>query len=393
MQRSMRRFLAVFMTALTMNAAAEDWQSLFNGKDLAGWTGDSRLWSVQDGVLMGETDGEGKKIDENSFLISQAGEPGDFELEFKARVTGDNNSGVQYRSKVIDAAKWSVGGYQMDLHPNQNYVGMLYEERGRGIACERGQQVNLGEKPEVIGNLEKPEVKLSDWNDYRIVAKGSDLQHFINGKLAAEIHDQDEGRRSLKGMLALQLHAGPAMKAEFKDIRIKQMEATPPKPPAPRGEPVTQWIWFAPKPADNERVFFRREFHLPAEVASASLTIACDDSYILYLNGGEKVGEGHEWRTANTYDVLGKLKDGGKNILAVECKNDGGYAGMALRFRATLKDGRVLYLITDGKWFCSHEAQDGWQNLDFPAPGWQPAVSIKKMGEEPWGPTIKPEGQ
>ncbi|MDB6080414.1 MAG: Cytochrome c [Akkermansiaceae bacterium] len=389
----MRRFLAVFMTALTMNAAADEWQSLFNGKDLTGWTGDPRLWSVQDGVLTGETDGEGRKIDENSFLISQAGEPADFELEFKARVSGDNNSGVQYRSKVVDPAKWSVGGYQMDLHPNQNYVGMLYEERGRGIACERGQQVNLGEKPEVTGSLEKPEVKLSDWNDYRIVAKGSDLQHFINGKLAAEIHDQDEGRRALKGILALQLHAGPAMKAEFKDVRLKPLEATPPKPPAPKGEPVTQWIWFSEEHPPGERVFFRREFHLPPDVASASITIACDDAYTLYLNGGDPVGSGDEWRKATTFDVLGKLKDGAKNILAVEGRNVSGYAGMALRFRATLKDGRVFYLITDGKWFCSHEGQDGWQNLEFSAPNWQPAFSVRKMGEEPWGQTIKPEGQ
>jgi hypothetical protein len=384
----MRRFLAVFLTALTLQATAEDWQNLFNGKDLTGWSGDPRLWSVQDGVLTGETDNEGRKIDENSFLIWEGGQPADFELEFKGRV-GANNSGMQYRSQVIDASKWIVGGYQMDMHPNQAYIGMLFEERGRGIACERGQQVNLGEKPDVIGTLDRPDLKLSDWNDYRIVAKGPDLQHFINGKLAAEIHDTDEKRRSLKGVLALQLHKGEAMKAEFKDIRLRNLEPGPTVPPV-KGEPVTQWIWLGPNSPDGERVLFRREFHLPPEVVSASLTIVCDDGYTLWLNGNS-VGSDHEWRISKTYDVLAQLKDGGKNVLAVEGKNDQGHAGLALRFRATLKDGRKLYLITDGKWLCSHDGPEGWQNLETPPQNWQPAIVLKKMGEEPWGQVIQPE--
>jgi len=386
----MRRFLAVLATALILPAGAEDWQNLFNGKDLTGWTGDPRLWSVKDGVLVGETDNDGRKIEENSFLIWQGGEPGDFELEFKGRVPGANNSGMQYRSHVIDAAKWSVGGYQMDMHPNQSYVGMLYEERGRGIACERGQQVNLGEKPDVIGTLDRPDLKLSDWNDYRIVAKGPDLQHFINGKLAAEIHDTDEKRRALKGVLALQLHKGEPMSVEFKDIRLRGLDAGPTPPPPVKSEPVMQWIWSKPNAEPGEKVFFRREFHLPPDVASASLTITCDDSYTVWINGAE-VGKGTEWRTPGTYDVLARLKDGGKNVMAVETKNEGGPAGLALRLRATLKDGRKLYQISDNKWLCSHEAPEGWQNLDTPPQNWQPAATVNKMGEGSWGPVIQPE--
>lgn len=145
-------------------ALAQEWQPLFNGRDLAGWSGDTRLWRVENGVLTGETDDAGRKVAANTFLIWQGGEPGDFELEFKARVTGDSNSGVQYRSRVVDPAAWSVGGYQMDLHPAPNYLAMLYEERGRGIACESGQKVELAATPKVTGSFDRPAAKLSDWN-------------------------------------------------------------------------------------------------------------------------------------------------------------------------------------------------------------------------------------
>lgn len=222
--------LTVFLSPLHSRA---DWVSLFNGKDLAGWSGDPRLWRVEDGVLIGETNDSDKKAAANTFLIWKGGEPGDFELEYKARVVG-NNSGVQYRSKVHDTATWSVGGYQMDLHPKAEYLGMLYEEKGRGIACERGQKVTLDAKPQVTEKIEIPAVDLAQWNTFRIVAKGNVLQHFVNDKLAAEITDVNAEKRADKGTIALQLHAGPAMKTEFKDMRINTAPAAEPKAEATR---------------------------------------------------------------------------------------------------------------------------------------------------------------
>ncbi len=220
----MRHLILPLWLAISVCPALAGWQPLFNGKDLTKWSGDPRIWKVENGVIVGETNDSDKKLAANSFLIWQGGEPGDFELEYSARVTG-NNSGVQYRSKVRDAATWSVGGYQMDLHPNAPYLGMLYEEQGRGIACQRGQRVKLADKPEVTGTLEVPAVKLEEWNTYKIVAKGNLLQHFVNGKLAAEITDVDPAKRAAKGVIALQVHAGPAMKAEFKDIRLLETPA------------------------------------------------------------------------------------------------------------------------------------------------------------------------
>ena len=380
----MTRILIPLCLLMAMLPCKAGWQALFNGTDLTGWSGDSRLWRVEDGVLIGETDDAERKIDANSFLIWQGGEPGDFELEFQARVTG-NNSGLQYRSRVIDPARWSVGGYQMDLHPQASYLGMLYEERGRGISCERGQRVKLGDTPEVTGLLEVPAVDLAVWNSYRIVAQGQMLRHNINGKLAAEIQDEQPEKRAAKGVIALQAHAGVAMKAEFKDLRIHQGGKA-----APGGTPTAAWIWKSAQPVENERVFFRREFQLPDDVASASVTVICDDEHHLFINGVD-LGIGGNWKTPSSYEVLAHLKPGGGNVIAVEGANKQGVAGMALRFRATLKDGKKLHIVSDASWLCGNEPQDGWKNLDFSAPSWSKAVVIAKMGDSPWGAIMPPE--
>jgi hypothetical protein len=214
-----KRFLILLGLLLSATAGAKE---LFNGKDLTGWDGDPRLWRVENGVIIGETDKADRKVGKNTFLIWKGGEPGDFTLCYKARVTG-NNSGVQYRSRRIGDEGWRIGGYQMDLHPKQEYLGMLYEEQGRGIQCLRGQKVELpaaGGKPKVTAKLDIEQVDLAEWNTYRLVARGNVVQHYVNGTLAAEITDLNPDKRSLKGLLALQLHAGPPMKVQFKDIEL-----------------------------------------------------------------------------------------------------------------------------------------------------------------------------
>lgn len=227
----MRILLIPLLFACSLPVLGADWKPLFNGKDLTGWSGDPRNWKVENGVIIGETNATDKKLAANSFLIWKDGEPADFELEYQARVSA-NNSGVQYRSKVLDAAAWRVVGYQMDLHPDPTYLGMLYEEGGRGIACLRGQQVKLAAKPEVTGKLEIDNVDLAQWNSYRIVARGHLLKHYVNGKLAAEINDLDPAKRAAKGVIALQVHAGPDMKAEFKALRLREFDKPEPASPA-----------------------------------------------------------------------------------------------------------------------------------------------------------------
>lgn len=374
----LRPFFLIVITLLNLPARA-DWQPIFNGKDLSGWSGDPRLWRVEDGVLIGETNASDKKVDANTFLIWQGGEPGNFKLEFEARVTGGNNSGVQYRSRTIDPQKWLVGGYQMDLHPNQPFLGMLYEERGRGIACERGKRVKLADKPETTGTLEMDQVDLAAWNSYRIVAQGHVLRHFVNGKLAAEIEDVHPEKRAAKGVIALQLHAGPGMKAEFKNLRLRQPDEVD-----GGSQPVTSWIWKSKTPGETEKVFFRREFQLPPDLSSAAITLTADNRNRLIVNGTE-LGISGDWSAPRSYDVLAHLKPGGRNVIAVEALNEGGSAGLALRFRATLKDGKKLHVVTDRNWICSNEALDGWEKPDSAPAGWTKAVVIAKMGDGPWG--------
>jgi hypothetical protein len=366
-------FIAIILS-LTILPSFGGWQPLFNGKDLSGWSGDPRLWRVEDGVIVGETNDSDKKITANSFLIWKGGEPADFELEYKARVSG-NNSGVQYRSRVLNADQWIVSGYQMDLHPKAEYLGMLYEEKGRGIACQRGQRVELAGKPEITGKFEIRPVDLAEWNTYRIVAKGNVLKHFVNGKPAAEIRDVDAENRSVMGVIALQVHAGPSMKAEFKDLRIKLLD---------EAVPGASWIWESAKPGQDDRIFFRRELQLPPDVSTATITLSCDNRFQLFFNGND-LGEGGEWSHPRNYDVLPLIKQGGRNVIAVEALNEGGSAGLIGRLHVSLKNGRTLQMFSDANWLCSKDPAEGWQEPGFSAGSWKPAVVIGRLGDGPWG--------
>ena len=215
--------LAALLALCTFASADE--KQLFNGKDLTGWKGQPEFWSVKDGALTGQSTAE-NKVKENTFLIWQDGEVGDFELTLQYKIVG-GNSGIQYRSKVVKAEYSVVAGYQADFEAGKNYSGILYEEKGRGILATRGQKVVIkeGNKKEVTGEVGKSDeiqaaIKNEDWNEYKIVAKGGSLQHFINGKLTVDVTDETAvGAKT--GVLAFQLHAGPPMTVQFKNIVLK----------------------------------------------------------------------------------------------------------------------------------------------------------------------------
>src|SRR3569623_1052455 len=143
--------LAVFAPRLHSEVMDEDFKPIFNGKDLTGWYGNPKFWSVEDGVITGQTTKE-NPTDHNTFLIWRAGKVDDFELHAKIRLVG-GNSGIQYRSKEFP--DWVIGGYQADFDADNTYSGILYEERGRGILAQRGQKVIVREngKPEVVGSV------------------------------------------------------------------------------------------------------------------------------------------------------------------------------------------------------------------------------------------------
>ena len=215
-----------------------DMKCIFNGKDLTGWDGDPRLWSVKDGAIRGETTDE-NPANGNTFIIWKDGVTKDCELRLSFRCSTANNSGIQYRSKHITDGKvrnsWVVRGYQHEIRNEAtlpSVAGFIYDEGGkRGRICLVGEKATWGEdgKKAVAETLIDAEgfkslFKLDDWNDVVIIAKGNHIQHYLNGRLTLDFTDNDPSLARREGILALQLHAGKPMWAEFKDIRIKDLE-------------------------------------------------------------------------------------------------------------------------------------------------------------------------
>lgn len=211
--------------------AGDGFEPIFDGT-LKDWEGDPTYWRVENGVLTGEVRPD-TLLTKNSFIIWRGGEVADFELKLEYRVSEHGNSGINYRSiQVPDpATKWAMQGYQADIDGQDQWSGQNYEERDRTFLAYRGQSVVLkpGEKPEVAKVLGdraelQQQVKKNDWNEVHLVIKGNHLQHFTNGVLMSEVLDEDPQNRRASGLLGVQVHVGPPMKIEFRNIRLKRLE-------------------------------------------------------------------------------------------------------------------------------------------------------------------------
>jgi uncharacterized protein (TIGR03067 family) len=229
-----RLVLTSLVLAATVALAQEPgFKSLFNGRDLTGWQGNPELWSVQDGTITGVTKAE-PKLSHNTFLVWTNDAVDDFELRLSYRIV-NGNSGIQYRSKVLREGKFGpiVGGYQADFEAGKTYSGILYEEQGRGILAQRGQKTvvradGAKHKVDVAGSVGdskeiQSKIKHEDWNEYVIIAKGNHLQHFINGVPTVDVTDEQEAKAAKSGVLALQIHTGPPMTVQFRNIRLKTL--------------------------------------------------------------------------------------------------------------------------------------------------------------------------
>lgn len=216
--------------SLLKAGAEEGFEAIFDGT-LKNWEGDSTYWRAEDGVLIGEVKPD-KLLKRNSFIIWRGGEVADFELKLEYRVSAHGNSGINYRSvQVPDPdTKWAMKGYQSDIDGEDQWTGQNYEERGRTFLAYRGQSVVLkpGQKPEVAKELgDRAElqklVKKEDWNTVHLIVRGNRLQHFVNGVLMAEVKDEDPENRKMSGLLGVQVHVGPPMKIEYRNIRLKRL--------------------------------------------------------------------------------------------------------------------------------------------------------------------------
>jgi putative heme-binding domain-containing protein len=220
----MNRLLLLPLLIASFASAQDGFKPLFNGKDLTGWDGNPELWSIEDGCITGKTTGP-EQLAYNQFLIWRGGKVKNFELHAKIKQSG-NNTGIQYRSKELpENGKWSIGGYQCDIHPATPNNAMVYEERGRGIIVQNGQGVVIDPEGKrwLASEHEPVKVDIAQWHEYTVIAQGNHLIHKIDGQVTIDLLDFEESKRALEGLIAFQIHRGPAMNVQIKDVMLKEL--------------------------------------------------------------------------------------------------------------------------------------------------------------------------
>jgi hypothetical protein len=239
--------LVLVLTAFVFPGYGEEAEagfvSMFNGKDLSGWEGLPEAWRVEDGALTAESTPE-KPCTRAHYLMWRGGKPADFEMRTDFRLQGaGGNSGIQFRSRELP--EWDTSGYQADIENGEQWTGCLFEHTRGGIAM-RGESVVIekdGRKtvapiaiPEAVQKLMAEsrgsghtlslhvallrQVKMGEWNSYTIVARGPEITLKINDTVMAQVNDQQTGLAARDGVIALQMHPGPPMKIQFKNLRI-----------------------------------------------------------------------------------------------------------------------------------------------------------------------------
>lgn len=240
--------LAVGCKVSKSDQSDKGFKSIFDGKTLNGWEGDTKYWRVENGNLVGEITPE-TLLKTNSFLTWKGGEPADFELKGEFNITEKGNSGINYRSMMFTEVPYAMKGYQADIDGAVRYTGQNYEERGRTTLAYRGQITSINAQPssmtaeevrkkvqrnawsdlKVEGSLGhtdslKTKIKSQDWNTFHIVAKGNRLQHYINDILMSDVTDNDAVNGKTKGLIGVQVHVGPPMKVQYRNLRIKELK-------------------------------------------------------------------------------------------------------------------------------------------------------------------------
>ncbi|WP_162055092.1 3-keto-disaccharide hydrolase [Pontibacter pamirensis] len=218
---------------------------IFDGKTLKGWEGDPAYWRAENGNLVGEVTPD-KLLKNNTFIIWRGGQTEDFELKGEFRLTENGNSGINYRSVEVDSIPYALSGYQADIDGRKRYTGQNYEERGRTTLAYRGQKVEVNSPgnqskslrdnvknnawtattvTESLGASDslKAHIKSNDWNEVHLVVKGNRMQHYVNDVLMSDVTDNDTINRKLSGLLGVQVHVGPPMKVEYRNLRLKQL--------------------------------------------------------------------------------------------------------------------------------------------------------------------------
>jgi hypothetical protein len=236
--------IACFCSFSAIAQKKKDFKAIFDGKTLTGWEGDPVYWRVEDGAIVGEITAD-KLLKTNTFIIWKGGEPKNFELKLEYKITTDGNSGINYRSEQLSDVPHALRGYQADIDGKNRYTGQNYEERGRTTLAYRGQTtiINGTEDPkaavrdfvknnawtnvEIKKSMDKDSlqtfIKTDDWNEVHLIIKGNRLQHFVNGVLMSDVTDNDKVNRKMSGLIGVQVHVGPPMKVEYRNIMLKEL--------------------------------------------------------------------------------------------------------------------------------------------------------------------------
>jgi hypothetical protein len=210
-------------------------QSLFDGKSLADWEGDPAFWKVVNGAIVGESSKDNPLS--NTYLWRKGIEAKNFDLRLEIKCEIAGGSGIQYRSQVglpwdrplrpgekPRNLQWMMTGPQADfwfpVNPlHASYSGQFYSENTPlGIVAWRGEIVHIapGQPPRLIGSLgDRTElggyVKVNDWNQYEIIARGGTLIHILNGHVMAVLIDDDtNSSNNIAGKIGIELEGTPA---------------------------------------------------------------------------------------------------------------------------------------------------------------------------------------
>jgi len=200
-------------------------QALFNGKDLSGWSGDFNWWKAEDGMLTAESTTD-RPCEKSNYLTWTGGQPADFQFDCDFKLSDEGNSGIQIRSET--RPDFDTYGYQADMTGNGDLIGYVYHHKHKLVA-QRGEKVILtAEGTRTATRFADEETllkhfKKGEWNHYRIVCNGQVITLFLNGVLMCEITDLSETGRKRQGIIALQMHRGPPMKVQFKNITLKHI--------------------------------------------------------------------------------------------------------------------------------------------------------------------------
>ena len=230
-------------TSVTGQTKEAGFKQIFDGKTLKNWEGDANYWRVENGSILGEITAD-KLLKSNTFIIWRGGETKDFELKLEYKMSIDGNSGINYRSEQITEVPFALKGYQADIDGKNRYTGQNYEERGRTTLAYHGQKTtingtddpnaavkdnvknNAWTKVEITKSWNKDSlqnfIKGTDWNEVHLIVKGNRLQHYVNGILMSDVTDDDKVNRKMSGLLGVQVHVGPPMKVEYRNIRLKE---------------------------------------------------------------------------------------------------------------------------------------------------------------------------